>query len=219
MLYNSLQLFSNGIKTTHPRNGTKRYKYVDWGKWDTKILYSPRVIFRNEDGRNVKKYEPLKIPYVASVITAAAPDMRGRDFTDSDTKSIERMIKHIYYSPINARDDIRLDRPYGSWKPDIKPCSLFKSNSVLSSLFPTKKNILLLGPWGCGAFINDKWSQNIQNDYRRLMAEAFCSVLSKVKKHYDYICFAFLENDKTNRPIFDEVYRKYFTITEIVSTS
>jgi uncharacterized protein (TIGR02452 family) len=214
MLYNSLQMFSNGTKTIHPATGKKRYNYVDWGKWDTKILYSPRVIFRNEDGRNSTKYELLKTPYFASVITAAAPDMRRKDFSTSEGESIERMIKHIYYCPINARDDIRFNRPYGTWKPDIKGSGLFKSNSVLLSLFPYSKNILILGPWGCGVFIN-KWSKEVQNEYRRFMAEAFCSVLSKVKKHYDYVCFAFLENDEINRPIFDEVCRKYFTITEV----
>jgi len=108
MLYNSLQLFS----IRRDLSLSERYKYqkeLDWGNknWHNKILFAPNVVFRRRD--KTHNYKNIDKEIRASVITAAAPDMRTKSRLKADPllfENIEKVIEHIYFAPDNAFNDI-----------------------------------------------------------------------------------------------------------------
>ena len=82
-------------------------------------------------------------------------------------------------------------------------------NKPKQSIFPPKqKRVLLLGPWGCGAFV----PKENPNEYRQYMAEQFCEVLKKIENRYDIICFTFLNTNDDNYIQFRSIFEKNFRI-------
>ena len=220
MLYNSLQLFS----IRRDLSKSERYKYqreLDWGKknWHNKILFAPNVVFRRRD--KTHNYENIDKVFKASVITAAAPDMRtGSGLVRDQTlfNNIEKVIEHIYFAPDNAYNDIdkEVDDEDKSifWKrynntlaEDKRIEHGFSKDKILLNIFPPKKKrVLLLGPWGCGAFVPDSSKANA-NSYRQSMALCFSNALKKLENRYDIICFTFLNNTDDNYIIFYSIFR------------
>lgn len=94
--------------------------YKSWGNnWSSQVLYTPKVPFIRED----KNYNLLQNSYHASVITAAAPNLKFVSKSDIPrAEEYENLIKQIYYMPIVVRDK------------------------------GPKIDVLILGAWGCGAF-------------------------------------------------------------------
>jgi uncharacterized protein (TIGR02452 family) len=211
MLYNSLQLFS--MKRDLLKSN--RYKYhgkLGWGSanWNKRILFTPKVIFRREDA--TYNYDELVNPYDVNIITAAAPDF-GKPFgpsfdkNDSNLKNnLQRVIKHIYFAPDNSLYHVKNKTKTIFWKG-------FDGNRIVEklpteSIFPTQKRVLLLGPWGCGAFV----PQNNPSEYRRFMAEQFSIVLKNIENRYDEICFTFLSDTDDNFIQFKSVLENSFTL-------
>lgn len=225
MLYNSLQQFSHGKKIGD------RYRYIDWGdeQWDTKIYFTPNVIFRREDGRNSDPYKKLASPYSATIVTAAAPDWRhwrftGGYFTSIDWKNnlikiheteiadkLKNTIEYIYYANILAKTNAHKI----NWQKPVHETAI-----PVEELVNDERTLLLLGPWGCGAFAPDNISSSVpdkdkkqmlrhmKGEYIKFMAQQFASVLSNIKKKYDVICFTFLPDDN-NFMYFLEVFQKF----------
>ena len=240
MLYNSLAQFSNGhkIDKRYRYTGWADFRLVNKWKngWSNQILYTPDVIFRRDDGRSQYPYRILKEHwlknllfgsnddeiYRAAIVTAAAPDWRywrydGNKFTyipyhktakDMITVSgaevsstLIRMIEHIYYASINAKT--HPEKIYWQYYGTTK-------NINVSELISIDNTALVLGPWGCGAFIPNSISD--PDEYRKFMAHQFAISLKNLKKKYDRIYFAFLDSD-SNYDIFLDVFKNYgFTV-------
>lgn len=214
MLYNSLQLFSMKRNLSI----SQRYRYhknLRWGNdnWHNKILFTPNVVFRRRDKKH--NYENIGKIVRASVITAAAPDMRTRSGLKANTQlfdNIEKVIEHIYFAPDNAYNDIDKNVTDKSraifWKGyDNKAGIIDRFKPDLKIFPPKKQRVLLLGPWGCGAFVPD-YSDAEANTYRELMAKCFCNALHKLENRYDIICFTFLNDKDDNYTIFNSVFRR-----------
>ena len=204
MLYNSLQFLSKNHKKI---NG--RYFYYDWGKWYKQLIFTPNVIFRRNS-----KYAFYKTPTTSSIITSAAPNLSNYFFDGDDFQNIKQgnddiinkkyiqeklinMIKYIYYSPFLAKS-------YN------KKSNIVKKNpdeNKKDNVINTNNMILLLGPWGCGAFVPHYGAEI----YRKFMAEQFATVLKNVDSRYKKVCFTFLKNDQ-NFEIYRQVFSKYFKL-------
>ena len=212
MLYSSLKQFA--------RFGTdRRWKYTHWESkdWDHHILYTPNILFRRHDSMAPTKFSLLQNEYRASVITAAAPDSRRIIRFDIHhpgilklSNDIERIIKHIYYAPLNASELIakpERDKFGAKWLP-TKPMRSLENP-------PT---VLILGAWGCGAFS----PQANKKAYKHFMAERFKAVLDSLIVRYDIICFAIMDSNvdlqENNYNIFLETINtcRHADVTEVV---
>lgn len=206
MLYNSLLLFGKKNRDSH------LYVYDNWSIWDKCLLFTSSALFRRYDTRHKIPYDIIldDKAYDASIITAAAPNWSRwsyhkvhdsftirthnnqiiRKDAITETQNIKRMIEHIYNAPNNVIEQTSLIE-WRSVEPLVSPINVVQQEN----------NILILGPWGCGAFAPSVGA----DDYRDLMMTQFAKVIKESKKRYLYICFSFL-NDK-NDSNFDSFMR------------
>jgi uncharacterized protein (TIGR02452 family) len=175
----------NSLRTYGVQNGDS-FSYRDWGIWNRRIIYTQNAEFvRDGDLRHTT-------PYSASIITAAAPNNKGISYEKAkeQEQEIERLIEKIVCVPfcdsIN-RSDIR-------WSDGIKRKINFKN-----------KPILVLGAFGCGAFL----PHNRQSEYKQLISTIFFRVLSKYKNLYGGVCFAIPKARDGNYEIFYETCKMF----------
>ena len=177
-----------------------------------------------------KEYEWLKNPYRANVITAAAPDFRGWTYNSLNNKFITAkgeeilenvvskmlvmLIQHIYNAPMNALTH------HVKWETHPKSKNTLKttlnniifpylqctsSDDIENPIITKKPIVLVLGPWGCGAF---KPNEDVQGSYVRFIARQFITAFSTMKNKYNMIIFTFLESDK-NRAFFQKEFEAH----------
>lgn len=162
--------------------------YKNWNdNWSAQVLYTPNVLFVRDDGfssKNNYDFLPESKQYCASVITAAAPNLRNaRDFRDIPKASeYQNIIKQIYYTPIVVKNNPEL-------------AYFGKLNTFINNTYNLLLiDVLVVGAWGCGAFAPSFYPEYI---YNKFVAEQFVATLSKIGGHYKKICFA-IPKDKTN---------------------
>ena len=229
MLYNSLQLFSNSKLGDGRERSTYEYdSKFEWGSknWDKRILITPNVIFRRNDSKN--KYDKLEKPFVANVISAAAPNLSGTIFNKNDIElkeKLQRVIEHIYYaieySFYNLTNNshsfideaIKMTWRSMSWWHSMNWTTenYITESKMSSDIFPLKerKRVLLLGPWGCGMFAPAN-----KVEYYEFMAKQFCEVLERSNKIYDIVCFTFLQKDEIYDKFYEVIKKKFNIIKE-----
>ena len=203
MLYNSLKQFCkfNPI--------TKRYKYSDWSKdtWFSRLLYTPDCLFRR-DSTDRYNILPRQNTYNASIITAAAVKMSGKDFfmRPSDY-TMEKIIRQIYRAPLVSQSILDYNLIKGNkWLPK-------KPHNKLPHI-----DVLILGAWGCGAFAHVNGGRDEEIKYITWMATRFAIALSQVERRYQTVCFA-IPNDMDingNYNIFKRVFQQAGYITNEV---
>jgi hypothetical protein len=106
-----------------------------------------------------------------------------------------RMIRHIHDTPLRNTD------PTLSWK-------MFQEGTISTGSAPsgppsTKEKLLLLGPWGCGAFAPT--IDRFKSAYISWVARQFKTVLESLPQKYT-ICFVFLDSDENY-----DIFRRVFT--------
>jgi uncharacterized protein (TIGR02452 family) len=207
MLYNSLMQFALEGHYYYKKDPNVRYISDQYPHaWAEKILYSDDVLIRYSNGtKGPDGYKKLGKPYKSSFITAAAPNIRKKQYGSRIKKTLQpyltKMIKYIYMAPLLANSLIeQSDQTHkGSlWKPK-KPTNKF--NNV---------NVLILGAWGCGAFApNGPVTTPEGTDYRYFIASLFYDILQEIDAKYDIVCFAIMKGGiNNNYEIFENVLIK-----------
>jgi len=192
VLYNSLLLYANPSSITNWREGS-RYEYLTQ-KWTDFLLYTPNVPIIRHDVQT--KYKNLDKPIIVSVITAAADDSQQTNITfkaEDASEELKTGFKTLISSISKAYNTAKTDEKV-TWKAFDTASRTIKDTDAKPPMESVKKRILLLGPWGCGAFApQGRDAQNARNEYRTFIATQFCEVLTQTKLNYDKIIFTFYE--------------------------
>ena len=183
----------NSLRTYGVQNGDS-FSYRDWGIWNRRIIYTQNAEFvRDGDLRHTT-------PYSASIITAAAPNNKGISYEKAikQEHEIESLIEKIVCVPFCDS----INRPDIRWNDGKKRKINFK-----------KKPILVLGAFGCGAFL----PPDRKLEYKHLISTIFFRVLSKYKNLYGGVCFAIPKNASDgNYDIFYKTSKMFrMDVTEI----
>jgi len=193
VLYNSLLLYATPESISSWKEG-QRYAYPTQ-EWTDFLLYTPNVPITRHDVQ--QKYESITPPIIVSVITAAADDSHKTDKTFTVNKAPEQLktnFKKLISSISKAYTTAKTD-PAVKWKAFDPATKKIEESTTKPPMTSTKKRILLLGPWGCGAFApQGPDAQNARNEYRKFVATQFCEVLTQTDMSvYDRIVFTFYE--------------------------
>jgi hypothetical protein len=187
-LYNSLLLYATPESIGSWTQG-QRYAYPKQ-EWTDFLLYTPNVPIIRHDAQY--KYNKLDPAITVSVITAAADDnqktnntFRVNNASEELKTGFRTLISSISKAYITAKTDSEV-----TWKTfDTTSKTITNAKPLMNS---NKKRILLLGPWGCGAFA--PLDKTARNEYRIFVATQFCEVLKQTDlKVYDRIIFTFYE--------------------------
>ena len=212
MLYNSLMQYSNDKTNIGSYDAT-----YGWGaaNWDKKMLYTRDVEFIRKDGtmdplyRNNGRYNENFIleknpnSCKASIISAAAKNSKKTKYTPDELVALKIQFKAMIQHIILAETENKIGNieymTNSSKKPNKIP-NITVISTTRTYLVPEKDaktqnyKVLILGPWGCGAFAPEDSSQKTL--YRKMVAESFNEVITNTeeitKAVYDAICFSFM---------------------------
>jgi hypothetical protein len=194
VLYNSLLLYADPASINTWKEGS-RYAYPRQN-WTDFLLYTPNVPIIKHDVQT--KYKKLDTPITVSVITAAADDSQKTNtkFTAEEASDeLKTGFTTLISSISKAYETAKIGNTGVTWKTfDTTAKKVQDTTNPLKE--STKQRILLLGPWGCGAFApqgEGPDAQKARNEYRTFVATQFCEVLTQIKLQYDKIIFTFYE--------------------------